>query len=265
MKYKLGISTCPNDTFMFHGVLSGNVVCRGFDLEINLLDIQRLNDGVAQNKFHFSKVSCFAAALLQDGYERCDSGAALGYGVGPLLLARKGAPSSVSEGRVLTPGDTTTASLLFNHFFPGASRVDHVTFSEIMPALQQGEADFGVVIHEGRFTYEESGLQCVADLGVLWERETGLPLPLGCLVMARSVSDQHRAEFARAVRASIEYGYAHRDEAFVTMKRYAQELSESVIWRHVELYVNDWSLNLGELGHQALSRFDELVRARRVV
>jgi 1,4-dihydroxy-6-naphthoate synthase len=264
MKYKLGISTCPNDTFMFHGVLSGNVVCRGFDLEVDLLDIQRLNDGVANNKLHFSKVSCFAAALLKDGYERCDSGAALGYGVGPLLLARKDAPSTVSEGRVLTPGDTTTASLLFNHFFPGASRVDHVTFSEIMPALQRGEADYGVVIHEGRFTYQETGLQCVADLGALWEGETGLPLPLGCLVSARSVPEEHRAEFARVVRTSIEYGYDHRDEAFATMKRYAQELSESVIWRHVDLYVNQWSLDLGELGNQAFSRFDELLRTRRV-
>lgn len=259
MRYKLGISTCPNDTFMFHALLEKRVKCEGFDLDIELMDVQQLNDGLAQGAFHFSKASCYAATLLTERFELVPSGAALGYGVGPLVLACRDAPTVLSTARVLTPGDTTTAFLLFKHFFPAARRIDHVIFSDIMPALERGEADYGVVIHEGRFTYQESGLSLVADLGALWEQKFSLPLPLGCIVADRRIPPEHRVAFGDAVRRSIEYGYAHRDETLATMRRYAQELADGVIWKHVDLYVNQWSLALGEEGEKAFRKFAELV------
>jgi 1,4-dihydroxy-6-naphthoate synthase len=259
MRYKLGISTCPNDTFMFHALLEKRVTCDGFDLDIELMDVQQLNEGLAQGSFHFSKASCFAATLLKERFEISPSGAALGYGVGPLVLACKDASSDMSTASVLTPGDKTTAFLLFQHFFPSARNVDHAIFSEIMPALEQGRVDYGVVIHEGRFTYQESGLSLIADLGALWEREFSVPLPLGCIVASRDLPVEHRVAFSAAVKQSIEYGYAHKHETLPTMRRYAQELSDDVIWKHVDLYVNQWSLNLGEEGARAFRQFEELV------
>ena len=260
MRYQLGISTCPNDTFMFHALLSGKVVCEGLDLDIQLMDVQQLNERLAQGELSFSKASCYAATLLEDRYALVPSGAALGYGVGPLLLARPGAAEDISLARVLAPGSMTTAFLLFQRYFPAARDISHTIFSDIMPALESGEADYGVVIHEGRFTYSTRGLSLVADLGALWEREFSLPLPLGCIVADRSLPQAHRDAFAVGVRKSIEFAYAHRDEALVTMRRYAQELSDDVIWQHVELYVNKWSLDLGAEGTAAFERFRGLVR-----
>lgn len=261
MRYKLGISTCPNDTFMFHALLTGSVNPIGFELDIELKDVQQLNEGLSRGAFHFAKASCFAAALMRERYERATSGAALGYGVGPLVLSRKGAPPLNENARVLTPGGMTTAYLLLQKFFPLAKSVRHVVFSEIMPALERGEADYGVVIHEGRFTYAQSGLGLTADLGAMWEKEFSLPLPLGCIVADRSIPSEHRAAFSRAVRESIEYGYAHKEETLSTMRRYAQELEDSVIWQHVDLYVNEWSINLGDVGLRAFECFDRLVSA----
>ena len=263
MRYKLGISTCPNDTFMFHALLEKRVRCDGFELDIELMDVQQLNEGLARGEFDFSKASCFAAATLKARYELSRSGAALGYGVGPLVLARHGMSHEITDGRVLAPGNMTTAYLLFQHFFPNATTINHVVFSEIMPALERGEADYGVVIHEGRFTYHESGLSLVADLGALWEQEFSLPLPLGCIVADRSLPEESRAAFSRAVKESIEYGYAHKEEALHTMKRYALELEDSVIWKHVDLYVNQWSLDLGVEGARAFECFERLVAEHR--
>ncbi len=261
MRYKLGISTCPNDTFMFHALLEGRVKCDGFELDIELMDVQQLNERLAQGALNLSKASCYAAALLEERYEVVPAGAALGFRVGPLLLSRSGAVEDISRARVLAPGSMTTAFLLFQRYFPTASDISHAVFSEIMPALERGDADYGVVIHEGRFTYQERGLSLVADLGSLWEREFSLPLPLGCIVADRSLPQAHRESFAVGVRKSIEYAYAHRDEALVTMRRYAQELSDEVIWRHVDLYVNTWSLDLCADGSAALRQFRELVGA----
>ena len=247
---------------MFHALLERRVVCEGFDLDIELMDVQQLNEGVAKGAFHLSKASAYAAVRMADRFEICPSGAALGFGVGPLVLARPGAPEDISLARVLTPGSMTTANLLFTRYFPTAHNVSHAVFSEIMPALVQGRADYGVVIHEGRFTYQESGLALIADLGSLWEREFSLPLPLGCIVADRSLPQAHREAFSVAMRRSIEYGYAHRDEALITMRRYAQELSDEVIWKHVDLYVNRWSLELGEEGARAFDRFTEISGTR---
>lgn len=255
MRYNLGISTCPNDTFMFHALLEGRVACDGVDLDIELMDVQQLNEGLARGAFRFSKASCYAAMLMRDRFEICSAGAALGYGVGPLVLARPGAADDLSHARILTPGSMTTANLLFTRYFPTAKEIRHVVFSDVMPALVRGDADYGVVIHEGRFTYQESGLSLVADLGALWEKEFSLPLPLGCIVADKTIPTEHRESFSVGVRRSIEYAYAHREETLATMKRYAQELSDDVVWQHVDLYVNAWSRDLGSEGRAAFEKF----------
>ena len=257
MPHTLGISTCPNDTFMFHAILERRIDMRGLELEVTLRDVQELNEMVSAGQLDFAKVSCFAAASLKATHEVCPSGAAVGFGVGPLLLRRPGAPALGPGARVLCPGALTTAGLLYRRFFPRAPKAKNVIFSDVMPALKRGEADYGVVIHEGRFTYGEEGLELEADLGSLWESSVKAPLPLGCIVAARSLPREVRGAFSDCVRRSVEYAFAHREETLATMRRYAQELQDNVIWAHVDLYVNQWSLDLGEEGRRALRAFFE--------
>lgn len=260
MHFRLAISTCPNDTFMFHGLIERQINLRGLQFDITLCDIQELNQGMEQRSFDFCKASSFAALQHADQFEVCDSGAALGYGVGPLLLRRVGAPPVGGQARVLCPGRSTTAAALFRHFFPEQREIQHVIFSEIMPALQAAEADYGVVIHEGRFTYKNFGLERVADLGSLWEQRYSLPLPLGCIVARTDLPTDVRRTFENLVRESIEYGYQHREEALLTMRTYAQELSDDALWAHVDLYVNQWSRALGEEGRAAFLALGKLLK-----
>jgi 1,4-dihydroxy-6-naphthoate synthase len=260
MRFKLGISPCPNDTFMFHAILERKIDMRGFEFDVQLLDIQELNSALSRRQFDFSKASSVAAIVARDAYRLVDAGAAIGFGVGPLLVSSADAPPLDAQGaRILLPGKETTAALLFRHFLSSHGSVSHTVFSEIMPALAEGRADYGVVIHEGRFTYQEHGLKLVADLGQLWEQRYNAPLPLGCIVASRAISEETQDIFTNLVRDSIRYGYEHRDEVVVTMRRYARELSDKVLWSHVELYVNEWSVKLGTQGDQAMRRFREVV------
>lgn len=265
MNYTLGISTCPNDTFMFHALLERKLDTGGFDLAIELYDIQELNERLQRGAFHFSKASAATAVATSSRFEVCSAGAALGFGVGPLLLSGPRAKPLSADAVVLCPGATTTAYLLMHKFFPLATRVEHCIFSDIMPALERGEADYGVVIHEGRFTYRDHGLTLVADLGELWERSEQLPLPLGVIVADRSLPEEVRSRFDELVRRSIAYAVAHRLETLPTMKAHAQELDNRVIWAHVDLYVNQWSLCLGEDGERALRAFEGAARGSGLV
>jgi 1,4-dihydroxy-6-naphthoate synthase len=259
MNYTVAFSPCPNDTFMMHGIMTERVKAAGMNFDLSLLDIQQLNVAMQEERFDFCKVSSVAAQRCADSYELCSVGAALGYGVGPLLLKRPGAPQLNASSVVLCPGSLTTAYALFQHFYPAINTIEQRVFSEIMPALQNKEADYGVVIHEGRFTYQGLGLECVADLGAMWEERYRVPLPLGCLVAHRRVAPAVRSAFEQTVRRSIEYSYNHRDEAYQTMRAHAQELDDQALWSHVDLYVNQWSLELGEIGQAAFRRLKEIV------
>ena len=185
---RLGISTCPNDTFAFHAMLHRRVDWRGLDFQIELLDIQQLNSRAFQGELDIAKVSFHAALLLADRMLVLPSGSALGFGVGPLLLSARNndRPTTLTQ-LTLFPGEHTTATLLFRMFYPGTSRLEQVVFSEIMPRLKSQTADFGVCIHEGRFTWQSEGLYLVEDLGTRWEAETNCPLPLGGIVGLRSL------------------------------------------------------------------------------
>jgi 1,4-dihydroxy-6-naphthoate synthase len=253
---RLGISTCPNDTFAFHGLLTRSVPWRGLDFEVELLDIETLNDRMGRGEFDICKLSFAAALGLAGDVVVLPSGSALGFGVGPLLLAARGdsRPTDATQ-LTLCPGEQTTASLLFSLFHPDTTRVEQVVFSEIMPRLAAGTADFGVCIHEGRFTWQESGLSLVEDLGSRWEAETGCPLPLGGIVAARRLGPEVIAAVQGVIRDSLELALADRDAALPTMRRYAQEFDDRVLVQHVELYVNDWTLDLGDTGRRALDEF----------
>jgi 1,4-dihydroxy-6-naphthoate synthase len=250
---RIGISTCPNDTFAFHGLMTRAVDWRGLDFKFELIDIQQLNNRLFQHEFDIAKTSFHAALLLADDYVVLPSGSALGFGVGPLLLsAVPGTLPANSNQTTLCPGEHTTATLLFKLFHANTTRIQHVVFSDIMPRLQNADADFGVCIHEGRFTWQDHGLGMVEDLGVRWETETDCPLPLGGIVASRQLDEDTIAAAQTAIRDSVEYGLANRDATFPTMRRYAQEFDDDVLMQHVDLYVNDWTVNLGITGQAAL-------------
>lgn len=251
----LGISTCPNDTFTFHALMTRAVDWRGLEFEIELIDIQQLNERLFAGEFDVAKASFHAALLLADRTVVLPSGSALGFGVGPLLLASQAntTPNN-AEQLTLCPGQHTTASLLFSLFYPQTTRVEQIVFSQIMPTLQRRQADFGVCIHEGRFTWREQGLSLVEDLGTRWEAETNCPLPLGGIVARRQLAPAAIATVQAVIRDSLDYALAHRNSTYTTMRKYAQEFADEVLMQHVDLYVNQWTLDLGQDGREALAR-----------
>ena len=257
----LGISTCPNDTFAFHGILEKRVDLRGLDFRVELLDVEELNRRLFAGDFDVAKASFHAALLLAGDLGVLPVGSALGFGVGPLLLAARCGTHprdpvitdrGTSTARVLCPGEHTTATLLYRLFHAGEGKPEQVVFSEIMPALETGAADFGVCIHEGRFTWQEHGLALVEDLGDVWERETSAPLPLGGILARHSLGDALIRTVIEVLRDSLAHALAHRNDTVPTMRRHAQELTDSVLFKHVDLYVNEWTTDLGDSGRVAL-------------
>ncbi len=260
------MSTCPNDTFAIDALLRGLIDTGDLNFEFELLDIQQLNDRLFAGDFDVAKTSFHAALRLADRVTVLPSGSALGFGVGPLLLSA--VPGTVPDSAAqltLCPGGDTTATLLMKLFYPDTTRIRQVVFSEIMPELRKGTADFGVCIHEGRFTWAEEGLHLVEDLGTRWEKESESPLPLGGLV----VRDELPIEVMRAIndviRRSIRHARADPTATLPTMRRYAQAFSDDVLMRHVELYVNDWTVDLGDVGRGALQTLFRLAKRAGVV
>ena len=275
---RVGLSTCPNDTFLFHGLLTGAVDTAGLALEFVLGDVQELNEALADGQLDVSKASFATALELADRYGVLPVGSALGFGVGPVLLGRpEVTEQDLPPRRLLLPGAGTTAALLLRclhpEWFPpraggtptgrapAAPAVAHVRFDRIMPALAAGEADAGVCIHEGRFTYAESGLVLLEDLGASWEAVTGSPVPLGGLLarldLAYEFGADVHARLTAVLSASLAIARADPAATLPTMRAHAQELSDDVIRQHVELYVNDHTVDLGEVGRTCL---DELAR-----
>jgi len=255
---RLGISTCPNDTFAFSALLNRQVDWRGIDFQIELLDIQDLNQRLFAGKFDVAKCSFHAALHLASSVWVLPSGSALGFGVGPLLLSGDdGQRPSTSQQLTLCPGEHTTATLLFQLFYPDSTRIEQVVFSDIMPRLKQHRADFGVCIHEGRFTWQDQGLFLVEDLGTRWERENACPLPLGGLVAAKALPSDVIWTVQEVVHASLQTALANPESALPTMRHYAQEFDDDVLMEHVRLYVNDWTVDLGSVGTQALVNLNE--------
>ena len=258
---RVGISTCPNDTFAFHGLLTGAVELEGHALEFVLADVEELNRMLLAGALDAGKASFHAALHLADDYDVLAAGTAVGCGVGPVLLAPDAGRARQPARRVLCPGEWTTATLLYRLFHPGEGQLEQVVFSEIMPALEAGRADRGVCIHEGRFTFAERGLALVEDLGERWERETGAPLPLGGILGRRSLGEARLARLSDAIAGSIDHARAHPEAALRTMRNHAREHADAVLWAHVELYVTDDTRRMSPRARAALGLLEERWRA----
>jgi len=262
---RIGLSTCPNDTFLFHALLTGAVRPRGLELEFVLADVEELNECMLRGELDLAKTSFHAMLAMAERVRVLPTGSALGYGVGPLLLAAPGRRTELPLGRealVLAPGRWTTAALLLELLLERPARVEHAVFSSILPRLAAGDADYGACIHEARFTWRDHGVGFVCDLGELYERLARAPLPLGGLCVSRALDRNTADELSHAIRDSLEWALTHRAACLPTMRRHAQESSDAVLWAHVDLYVNEWTRELGPEGRAALATLARLARER---
>lgn len=249
-----GFSPCPNDTFAFHALVHG-LVDAPFRVRPVLLDIEELNRRAHTGAFALTKLSVGAFASVGDRYEMLRSGAALGRGVGPLVVARRHATlHDAVRGRVAIPGRETTAFRLLSLAAPARGEDVEMRYDKILHAVSAGEVDAGLIIHESRFTYADHGLVKIADLGEWWERETGLPVPLAG-ICARADLDEATVQAAeQAIRASVQYAFDHPEASRAYVRAHAQELSDAVCGAHIALYVNAQSLDIGVEGVRAIER-----------
>src|SRR5262249_37363026 len=268
MKLSLGFSPCPNDCFMFDAIVNRRIDLDGLQFAERLADVEALNKSAFAGEADVTKLSYHAYAYCADKYVLLDAGSALGRNCGPLVISKRAiSRDEVAAGalRIAIPGKYTTANFLCGLAFPKAQQKTELVFSEIEPALLRGEFDCGVIIHENRFTYEAKGLKKIVDLGEFWETETGAPIPLGGIVINRSLPDDVKQRVNRVLRRSVEYAFANRTVSLPYIRAHAQELSDEVMYQHIDLYVNDYSIDLGAEGRRAVELLFESARAAGIV
>jgi len=261
----IGFSPCPNDTFIFYALLHGKVDTEGIVFEPCISDVEDLNRKAFTEEIAVTKLSFHTFFSLQDKYKLLTSGAALGRGCGPLLISkRKINPEEVKNIRIAIPGKYTTASFLLQTFFPEVKEKVEMVFSDIESALLNREVDAGVIIHENRFTYADKGLLKIADLGELWEQRTASPIPLGGIAVSRKFPEERQLRMNRIMKRSVEYAWQHKEEVMLFVRKHAQEMTEEVMWQHINLYVNDFTVELGEEGKNAIRKMQQHERANGV-
>ena len=262
----LGYSPCPNDTYIFHALTHGLVDIGGLSVRERLEDVETLNQLALDGLLDLTKISYHALGHLRDNYALLHSGGALGRGCGPLVIAPTPTGMESLRGKkIAIPGKLTTANLLLQLYGEGYDQVEMMPFDQIMGALRRGEADAGLIIHESRFTYQQSGFHEILDLGAWWEEETGLPIPLGGILARRDLGADTIRQADLAIRSSLEYAFAHPDEPRAYIKQHAQELADDVIDAHIGLYVNDFSLDLGDDGVAAVEDLFARAEARGLI
>ena len=255
MRLTLAFSPCPNDCFIFDAVVHKRIDLEGLDIDVRLDDVEALNKAAFEGTSDITKLSFHALAYCADRYVLLDAGAALGHNCGPLLISKRPCSEEDVAGGALhiaIPGRYTTANLLMALAFPAATLKTPMLFSTIEDAVLAGRVDAGVIIHENRFTYAAKGLHKVVDLGEFWEADTGAPIPLGGIVVGRHLPPAVRHNVNRVVRRSVEYALAHPQDSRDYVRAHAQEMSEEVMYRHIDLYVNGYSVNLGDTGRRAV-------------
>lgn len=261
MKITLGFSPCPNDTYMFAALVNGWIDTMGLTFDVRMADVETLNQWAATGTLDVSKISFNRALSLENQYSLLSSGAALGNGCGPLLIAREPMTrENILEGLVALPGQWTTAHLLFTVFYPEATNKKFYPFHHIEDAVLRGEVSSGVIIHENRFTYEDKGLVKITDLGEAWESRTGLPIPLGGIFAAHRLPTAVITGMESLIRESILFARTHPDQVMPYVRQYAQEMDEMVMKSHIGLYVNDFSLDLGPTGIKAVEMLKIMTR-----
>jgi 1,4-dihydroxy-6-naphthoate synthase len=270
----LGYSPCPNDTFIFYALVHGKIDTGDLNFKEILLDVETLNRMALKGKLDITKVSYNAFGNLRDDYCFLRSGGALGRGCGPLLVVRsqESAVSSLKNKRIAIPGNLTTAFLLLRLYLasthnskPQTLNFVDMPFHKVMKAVRDKEVDAGLIIHESRFTYPSFGLKKIIDLGEWWEEETGLPIPLGCIIAKRSLGNDLVRKVDSLIKDSVLYAMSHRDEPVKYIKKHSQELDDSVIDEHIKLYVNDYSIDIGEDGIRAVKRLFEMAGDKGII
>lgn len=269
----LGFSPCPNDTFIFDALIHGKIDTGGLTFAVEYHDVETLNHQAFAGALDVTKLSYHAFAYAADTYELLDAGSALGFGVGPLLIAKDaalveqlqqvlddtaGSSRDLGQIRVGIPGKFTTANFLLSLAFPGLLNKVELVFSDIEEALLDGRIDVGLIIHENRFTYQDKGLLKVVDLGDYWERTTGFPIPLGGIVVKRNLDADLKLKINTLVRQSVAFAFENPKSGLAYIKQHAQAMEEEVMYKHIELYVNRFSEDLGEEGRAAIQyMFDQ--------
>jgi 1,4-dihydroxy-6-naphthoate synthase len=266
MKLTLGFSPCPNDTFIFDAMVHGRIDTEGLEFNYFLSDVEDLNRKALNSQVDITKISYHAYAYASENYLILDSGSALGYKNGPLLISkRKMNPADIARSRIAIPGKFTTANLLFSIAWPDADNKKEYLFSDIEDALLKDEVDAGLIIHETRFTYFKKGLQKIADMGEYWEKTTGLPIPLGAIVINRNIPYDIALKVNRVLRKSIEYAYHDSSASYNFVCGNAKEMNSTVMNNHIKLFVNEFSLNLGNKGKEAINELFRIAREKRVI
>ena len=260
MQLTLGISPCPNDTFMFDALVHKKIDTEGIEFNVVMEDIAQLNARVLYQSIDVCKISyhCFMHVINQ--YQLSDAGSALGRGCGPLLIARDPDINLDNQAlRVGIPGKFTTANLLCLLAYPHLNNKIEMIFSEIEDSLLNGKIDLGLIIHENRFTYADKGLFKLMDLGEFWENKQSLPIPLGGIAINRNLSGEIKKTVNSLIRKSVEYAFTHPASSATYVRQHAQEMNELVLQQHIELYVNEYSIELGNEGRRAIRRLTEEV------
>jgi 1,4-dihydroxy-6-naphthoate synthase len=254
-KITLGFSPCPNDTFIFDALVNKKIDTGGLDFDVVLEDVETLNQWALQEKLSVTKLSYGVLPQVLHTYRVLSSGSALGRGVGPLLVCKhnyRGALFSGTTETVAIPGEHTTAHLLFSKAYPKAAGKVFMRYDAIEAALLEEKVQAGVIIHENRFTYQQKGLMLITDLGHFWEEQTGQPIPLGGIVIKKALPQALQQQVDALIRSSIKYAFVHYPQVTEYVRRHAQEMSETVMRQHIDLYVNEYSVDLGEAGRTAV-------------
>jgi 1,4-dihydroxy-6-naphthoate synthase len=266
MQFTLGFSTCPNDTFIFNAMIHQKVDTEGLQFDVVLADVEELNKNAFNGAIDITKLSYHAYAYVANNYKLLNSGSALGYKNGPLLISkRKVYPDEVSGLKIAIPGKYTTANLLFSIVYPNIKDKREYLFSDIEEAILDNEVDAGVIIHENRFTYEKRGLKKIIDLGEDWEEKTGNPIPLGGIVLHRKFGSETQLKVNRVLKRSVEFALKHPESTYGYVKKYAQELNAEVIKQHIDLYVNNFTADLGTLGKKAVKTLYEKAKGEKII
>ncbi|WP_183575881.1 menaquinone biosynthesis family protein [Mucilaginibacter sp. X5P1] len=265
MKLSLGFSPCPNDTFIFDALIHHKIDTEGLEFEVFYNDVETLNQKAFRGELDITKLSYHAFAYIADKYVLLDAGSALGFGVGPMLISDfeisisdlqknqiRDRTSEIRNPLIGIPGKYTTANFLLGLAFPEATNKQELVFSDIEDAVLEGRVDVGLIIHENRFTYQDKGLKKIIDLGDYWEKQTGCAIPLGGIVANRNLPEAVQHKINRVLRKSVEFAFANPKSGLEFIRSHAQEMSEEVMYKHIDLYVNKYSLDLGEEGKKAI-------------
>ena len=255
MKLSLGFSPCPNDTFIFDALVNHKIDTEGLEFDVHLEDVQTLNEWAKNGNLDVSKISYGVLPLVLDNYIVLNAGGALGKGVGPLLITSSTANcqlSTINSKAIGIPGINTTAHMLFSLAFPEAKNKEFLVFNQIEDAILSGKVDAGVIIHENRFTYQDKGLVKLMDLGEYWEQQLRVPIPLGGIITKRNLGNDLALKVDRLIKQSVQFAFTNYPELTAYTIQHSQEMSEVVMRQHIDLYVNNYSINLGEEGKKAV-------------